>query len=216
MFSTAVITIFYLIVLLFSVIIHELAHGYVAYSLGDPTAKYAGRLTLNPIKHLDLFGSIILPLLFLLISFLPGGQPFIFGWAKPVPINPYNFRDQKWGTFKVAVAGPLSNFGVAIVFGLFIRFFNFPQISPLIGLMGIIVYLNILLGLFNLIPIPPLDGSWILFKFLPASAEKVRIFFQQYGLFILIFLLFSGVLYGLYFIINMLFYLITGTFFVFP
>lgn len=213
MFSTATITIFFLIVLLFSVIIHELAHGYVAYSLGDPTAKYAGRLTLNPLKHLDPFGSVILPLMFLFFSFLPGGRPFIFGWAKPVPINPYNFKDQKWGTLKVSTAGPLSNFAVAIVFGLFIRFFDYPQIAPLIQLFSIIVFLNILLGLFNLIPIPPLDGSWILFRFLPARAEKIRIFLQQYGIFILIFLLFSGVLTGLYYLINIIFYAITGTFF---
>lgn len=213
MFSTATLTIFFLIVLLFSVIIHELAHGYVAYSLGDPTAKYAGRLTLNPIKHLDPFGSVILPLLFLLISFLPGGQPFIFGWAKPVPINPYNFRDQKWGTLKVSIAGPASNFAVAIVFGLFIRFFSYPQLAPFIELAAIIVFLNILLGVFNLIPIPPLDGSWILFRFLPRGSEKVRLFLQQYGLFILIFLLFSGILSGLYFLINLIFYGITGVFF---
>jgi len=213
MFDPTVITIFYLIALIFSVMIHELAHGYVAYSLGDPTAKYAGRLTLNPIKHLDPFGSVILPLLFLLISFLPGGQPFIFGWAKPVPINPYNFKDQKWGTLKVSIAGPLSNFAVALVFGLFIRFFNYPALAPLIELFAIIVFLNILLGLFNLIPIPPLDGSWILFRFLPRGAEKARIFLQQYGLFILIFLLFSGILTGLFYLISLIFYLITGTFF---
>lgn len=109
MFTTAVITIFSLIVLLFSVMIHELAHGYVAFSLGDPTAKYAGRLTLNPLKHLDPFGSVILPLLLLLAT---GGQGPIFGWAKPVPINPYNFKDQKWGTLKVAISGPATNFGV--------------------------------------------------------------------------------------------------------
>lgn len=210
MFSTAAITIFSLIALLFSVMIHELAHGYVAYSLGDPTPKYAGRLTLNPLKHLDPFGSVILPLLFLLMSFLPGGQPFIFGWAKPVPVNPYNFKDQKWGSLKVAASGPLSNFGLALVFGLFIRFFNAPSLAPLIQLMGIVVFLNILLGLFNLIPIPPLDGSWILFRFLPVSAEKARIFLQQYGLFILIFLLFSGFFSVLYFGIDLLFYLITG------
>jgi Zn-dependent protease len=202
--------------LIFSVIIHELAHGYIAYSLGDPTAKYAGRLTLNPLKHLDPFGSIILPLLFLLMSFLPGGQPLIFGWAKPVPINPYNFRDQKWGTLKVAIAGPLSSFSLAVVFGLFIRFFNFPQISPLIDLMSIIVYMNILLGLFNLIPIPPLDGSWILFRFFPQSWEKLKIFLQQYGLFILIFIILSGGLYWFYILINSLFFLITGTSFALP
>src|SRR5258708_30196607 len=109
-----IITIFSLIILLFSVIIHELAHGGVAFSLGDPTAKYQGRLTLNPIKHLDPFGSVILPLLMLLVT---GGQGPVFGWAKPVPINPYNFRDQKWGSLKVAIAGPLSNFFLAIFFG---------------------------------------------------------------------------------------------------
>jgi Zn-dependent protease len=213
MFSTTVITIFFLIVLLFSVIIHELSHGYVAYSLGDPTAKYAGRLTLNPIKHLDPIGSVVLPLLFIFISLLPGGQPIIFGWAKPVPINPHNFKDQKWGTLKVSIAGPMSNFAVAIVFGLFIRFFSYPQLAPLIQLFSIIVFLNILLGLFNLIPIPPLDGSWILFRFLPAAAERGRIFLQQYGLFIIIILLFSGVLNFLFYLINLIFFVITGTFF---
>src|SRR5437762_10582498 len=95
-----VITIFSLVILLFSVIIHELAHGYVADSLGDPTAKYAGRLTLNPIPHLDPFGSVILPILL----FLSTGGAFVVGWAKPVPVNPYNFRDQRWGGLKVALA----------------------------------------------------------------------------------------------------------------
>ena len=117
MFDTVAITIFSLVVLLFSVIIHELAHGSVAYSLGDPTAKYAGRLTLNPLKHLDLFGSIILPLLLFI-----AGSPFLFGWAKPVPINPYNFTDKKYGEIKVSVAGPASNLSIAIVFGLILRF----------------------------------------------------------------------------------------------
>src|SRR3989338_2951574 len=108
-----IITIFSLIVLLFSVIIHELAHGYVAHSLGDPTAKYQGRLTLNPLPHLDPFGSVILPLL-LFIS----GSPVLIGWAKPVPINPYNFTDQKWGTLKVSLAGPATNITLAVFFGL--------------------------------------------------------------------------------------------------
>ena len=112
-----IITIFSLVILLFSVIIHELAHGYIAYSLGDPTAKYAGRLTLNPIKHLDPFGSVILPLI-LFIS----GSPILFGWAKPVPVNPYNFKDQKWGSLKVAIAGPITNIALAVFFGLLIRF----------------------------------------------------------------------------------------------
>ena len=114
--------IFVLIVLLFSVIIHEIAHGSVAYSLGDPTAKYAGRLTLNPLKHLDPFGSVILPLLLFITR-----SPILFGYAKPVPINPYNFRNQKWGSLKVAVAGPAANFSIAIIFGLSVRFLNLPE-----------------------------------------------------------------------------------------
>src|SRR5579863_8511568 len=108
--SSILTIIFSLIILLFSVIIHELAHGDVAESLGDPTAKYAGRLTLNPIPHLDLFGPIILPLLL----FISTGGAFVIGWAKPVPINPYNFRDQKWGTLKVSLAGPATNMTLAL------------------------------------------------------------------------------------------------------
>lgn len=207
MFTAVSITIFSLIVLLFSVIIHELAHGYVAFSLGDPTAKYEGRLTLNPLKHLDPFGSVILPLLLLLAT---GGQGPIFGWAKPVPINPYNFKDQKWGTLKVAIAGPATNFGIAIIFGLFIRFLNFPQIAPLIQLLGIVVFYNFLWGIFNLVPIPPLDGSWILFRLLPRGAEKVKMALQQYGMFILIFFIFFGGLTGLGFLAQLLYILVAG------
>ena len=194
MISEIVVTIFSLIVLLFSVIIHELAHGYVAYSLGDPTAKYEGRLTLNPLKHLDPFGSVILPLLLLVAT---GGQGPIFGWAKPVPINPYNFKDQKWGTLKVAISGPATNFGIAIIFGLLIRFLTFPQLAPLVQLLSIVVFYNFLWGIFNLVPIPPLDGSWILFKFLPQQWDKARMWFSQYGIFILIFFIFFGGLAGL-------------------
>ena len=200
-----IITIFSLIAFLFSVIIHELAHGYVAYSLGDATAKYEGRLSLNPLRHLDLFGSFILPL-FLYIS----NSPFLFGWAKPVPINPYNFRDQKWGALKVAIAGPISNFSIAIVFGIIIRFCVYFQIYPLVELFGIVVYLNILLGLFNLIPIPPLDGSWILFRFFPYKWEGIKIMLQQYGFFILIIFIMSGGFDKFYSLINSLFFIFTG------
>jgi len=182
-----IITIFSLLVLLFSVIIHELAHGSIAYSLGDPTAKHEGRLTLNPLKHLDPFGSIALPVL-LFIS----GSSILVGWAKPVPINPYNFKDQKWGTLKVSVAGPAANFAIAIIFGLIVRFINIPQAVILIEFLNIIVFLNLLLGLFNLVPIPPLDGSWILFRFLPDKFMKSKMFLQQYGVFILIFFIFFG------------------------
>ncbi len=199
------ITVFSLIVLLFSVIIHELAHGYVAFSLGDPTAKYEGRLTLNPLKHLDPFGSIILPLLLFL-----AGSPILVGWAKPVPVNPYNFRDQKWGTLKVSIAGPLTNFGIALFFSLLIRVVNLPQTIPFIQFLGIIAIYNFLWGLFNLVPIPPLDGSWILFRFLPDSFSRIKIFLQQYGLFILIFFIFFGGLTGLDALAKLLYNIVAG------
>lgn len=203
-----IITIFSLIVLLFSVIIHELAHGYVANSLGDPTAKYAGRLTLNPIKHLDAFGSIILPLLLFIAQ-----SPVLVGWAKPVPINPYNFRDQKWGTLKVSVAGPATNMALAIFFGLLLRFIPvgfFIAMPGLLIIFSFIVHINIILAIFNLVPIPPLDGSWVLFKFIPYQFEKVKIFLNQYGVFILMFLIFFGALQGLGVITDSLFHVITG------
>ena len=208
MFETAIITIFSLIVLLFSVIIHELAHGSVAYSLGDPTAKYAGRLTLNPLKHLDPLGSIILPLL-LFIS----GSSILIGWAKPVPINPYNFKDQKWGTLKVSIAGPLTNFGVAILFGLLIRFLpaSFFLLAPgMLIIFSFVVQINIMLAIFNLLPIPPLDGSWILFSLLPPRFEKFKMFVSQYGMFILLFLILFNGLAGIGIMVRFLFQIITG------
>lgn len=202
-----IITIFALVVLLFSVVIHELAHGSVAYSLGDPTAKYQGRLTLNPIKHLDFFGSVVLPLILLLATM---GQGPIFGWAKPVPINPYNFKDQKWGSLKVALAGPATNFSLAIIFGLLLRFSNLPLESPFVQLLSIVVFYNFLLAIFNLVPIPPLDGSWILFTLMPQGFGGVKDFLKQYGIFILIFLIFFGGLQGLGVIVADLYHFVTG------
>jgi len=207
-----IITIFALVVLLFSVIIHELAHGYVAYSMGDPTAKYAGRLTLNPIKHLDFFGSFLLPALLLLAT---GGQGPVFGWAKPVPINPYNFRDHKWGEVKAAVSGPASNIVLALVFGIILRFLpdTILEAAPGVAIMFYyIVQVNVMLAMFNLLPMPPLDGSWLLFKFFPntAGAESAKIFLQQYGIMILIFLLFFGGLSWFGSWISYVVYLITG------
>jgi len=153
------IAIFSLIVLFFSIMLHEIAHGSMALRLGDPTAKDAGRLTLNPLKHIDPFGTIILPLILLVVT---GGRGPIIGWAKPVPINPFNFTDQRWGSLKVSLAGPATNFLVGGLFALIIRFISLPD--SLFLLFGIIVIYNFAWGLFNLLPIPPLDGSHILFS----------------------------------------------------
>jgi len=197
--------IFLIIILILSIIIHEVAHGSVAYHLGDPTAKYAGRLTLNPLKHLDPIGSIILPLFLIIFK-----SPILFGYAKPVPINPRNFRDQRYGSLKVALAGPASNLAIALFFGLILRFFPGLIIFPgLAEMFSFIVYINILLAIFNLLPIPPLDGSHILFALLPLSARNIKIFLQQFGLFILLFIIFFAFRYVI-FIISWIFVLITG------
>lgn len=169
--------IFQILVVLFSVVIHEVSHGVAANSLGDSTAKNLGRLTLNPIKHLDLFGSILLPLFTLFL----GG--FIFGYAKPVPYNPYNLSDKKYGPAKVAFAGPLSNVLIALIFGLFFRFMpGFLEATIMPQLFSFIVLLNLVLAIFNLMPIPPLDGHWLLLTFVPDTYYKFKRFFVQYGL----------------------------------
>lgn len=180
--------IFSLIILLFSVIIHEVAHGYAALMQGDKTAEYEGRLTLNPIPHIDPIGTILLPLLSLNL----GG--FLFGWAKPVPYNPYNLRNQKWGEAIVAAAGPLSNILLALIFGLIIRFYVIPSGVVDGGfaiLSDVIVRVNIVLAIFNLMPIPPLDGSKILSALLPAGFMRVRQAIERFGfLGVVIFLIF--------------------------
>ena len=150
--------IFIYIVIVFSAIIHEFSHAWAAYISGDSTAKNEGRLTLNPIPHLDMWGTVIIPLF--LLFFVNG----FIGWAKPVPFNPYNLKNQKWGRTIVALAGPVSNLVIALIFGLLIRFSVF---SFLVIPFSFIVYINIFLALFNLIPIPPLDGSKLLFDAFP-------------------------------------------------
>jgi len=178
------ITIFSIIILIFSIIIHEVAHGAMAEKLGDKTARDMGRISLNPIKHIDLFGSIIVPLL-LVIS----NSGILIGWAKPVPINPYALRDRKYGQAKVALAGPLANISVAIIFAIIFRFVPLPTNlfgSNLALILQYVVWINLLLAFFNLTPIPPLDGSHILFAFLPPSADGVKIFLNKFGIIILI------------------------------
>ena len=181
----AVDGIFYIVVLIMSVVVHEFAHGYTAYLLGDNTARQSGRLTLNPLKHLDPFGSVILPLL---LVFANAG--FVIGWARPVPYNPANLRNEKKGTLLVAIAGILANLVLVILFGLLIRFapaLGISITSPFYKITSIIVILNLVLALFNLIPIPPLDGSKILFSFIPVKYRYIENFLEKWGMFLLLF-----------------------------
>lgn len=210
---------FYLIVLLYTVILHEVAHGVVALWLGDKTAQYAGRLTLNPVSHIDIMGSIIVPLLMFFTTGLA------FGWAKPVPYNPYNLKNQEWGPVSVAFAGPGSNFLLAFIAAvlahilpiglaerqdIFARFFDvigrvgewsdrwggfadavagsFPGIF--LGFLLMVIFWNVLLGVFNMVPIPPLDGSKLLYPLLSLRTETI-IFLEQYGFVFLLLILFS-------------------------
>ncbi len=158
--------IFSIAILIMSVVAHELSHGYAADSLGDPTARMAGRLTLNPVSHLDMLGSIIVPTL----SYLAGG--FIFGWAKPVPYNPYNLRGGRFGEAFVAAAGALMNIFLALFLGLVLRFWGSELPASFVDLASTAVFINILLAIFNLVPIPPLDGSKVLFSLLPFHAAR--------------------------------------------
>jgi Zn-dependent protease len=150
-------------ILVFSVILHEVAHGYMADSLGDPTARNAGRLTLNPIPHIDPYGSILLPAM---LAFTHA--PIMIGWANPVPYNPHNIRNA-YGDALVALAGPATNFLLALIFGLIIRTGVGAGDMPVLNVLYTVVHVNVMLGLFNCLPIPPLDGSKILTAFLPRS-----------------------------------------------
>lgn len=170
----------FFIFLILGAVAHEYAHGFVADKLGDPTARQAGRLTLNPLAHIDLFGTIILPIL-MLLSF---GSAF--GYAKPVPYNPYNLQNQKRDPVLIGLAGPFSNLILALILGLIIRL---SPINDFTFILSIGVYANILLLVFNLVPIPPLDGSKLLLALLPESNFKQN--FERYGFFILIFFIFT-------------------------
>lgn len=178
--------IFQLVILLFSVVIHEVSHGVAALYLGDDTAERMGRLTLNPIKHLDPIGSVFLPLMLILMK-----SGFIFGWAKPVPYNPLNLKMPRRDSAILAFAGPLSNFSLAAVFGLIIRIIVLTSsFVSLLPFLAFIVWINLVLGVFNLLPIPPLDGSKILFYFFPS--RELEIFLHQYGIIILFLFIILG------------------------
>lgn len=155
-----------IIALILSIVLHEVAHGYAANWLGDPTARLSGRLTLNPIPHIDPLGSVIIPALLFISS-----AGFLFGWAKPVPYNPYNLSNQKWGEAIVAAAGPLTNLLLAAIFSVIIRLSGPLGLGAgVIEIAGIIVFINLILALLNSIPIPPLDGSKVLMALLPFRA----------------------------------------------
>ncbi|MDI6732919.1 MAG: site-2 protease family protein [Planctomycetota bacterium] len=192
------LSVLYFIIFIYSIVIHECAHAIVAYKLGDSTAYYLGRITLNPIKHIDPIWSIIIPLL----TYISSQGSFIFGGAKPVPINPYNFRNPSKGMMLSSLAGPLSNFSLALLG--FIAFFLSVKILPLSGfflylnlkVFNWLILINVLLGIFNLIPIPPLDGSRVLRYFLPWHMKESfdRLEFTGLGFIIIIaFIWFGGV-----------------------
>lgn len=189
-------------VLLFSIIVHEVAHGYVANVFGDSTAKYQGRLTFNPIAHIDIVGTIIFPLLLIITH-----APILFGWAKPVPVNPLNLRNPRRHHLYVSMAGIVANLIFAVVctfcYGFYINIFN-PSTTgdPVVLMLNFGIKINVILAVFNLLPIPPLDGSWILYHLLPEELANAYRKIFPYGFFILIFLLMSNVIHKIIIPVN--------------
>ncbi|HCG77441.1 MAG: site-2 protease family protein [bacterium (Candidatus Ratteibacteria) CG_4_10_14_3_um_filter_41_18] len=195
-----------LVVLFFSIIIHECSHGYAALLCGDDTAKIMGRLTLNPLPHIDPMGTIFFPLFLLLIH-----SPILFGWAKPVPINPYNFRDYKKGILFTGIAGPLSNILLAIVCASLFRVFNLQANSRFGIVLSYACLINLLLAIFNLIPIPPLDGSRVVSGLLPAHLDASYRKLERFGIFIVMFLFISGLFNVIWRIVEVLGAILLGT-----
>ncbi len=180
--------IIYLPILFFSIILHEYAHGYIACRNGDDTAYILGRLTFNPLKHIDFVGSIIVPF-FCITSGLP-----LFGWAKPVPVNPYNLNDKRNDMAKVAFAGPAANLILAAISVLLLKLtvMFLPSAKLLMQVFVYAIMINLLLALFNLMPIPPLDGSKIVARFLPVQAANKYMRFERYGMLLVIVLILIG------------------------
>jgi Zn-dependent protease len=179
-----------LIILLFSVVLHELSHGIVADRLGDHTARYMGRLTLNPIPHLDLFGSILLPLFLFLVN-----SPIIFGAAKPVPVNFFNLRDPKRDMALVSLAGPGTNFILALIFAIPIRFGLITTTTPGFDIILQAVLLNLVLGIFNLLPIPPLDGSKVFASLFSDQMMYKILSWERFGFILIILFLYLGLIH---------------------
>jgi Zn-dependent protease len=168
---------------------HEFAHAWSAHSLGDMTARSSGRMTLNPLAHIDLFGTILLPAMLIFARF-----PVVFGWAKPVPVNPANFASPRKGMMMTSAAGPLANFILAGIFSVLLRSLSgAPSFPPLLSLFFVYsILINVVIGLFNLIPLPPLDGSNILAGLLPERAAASYMKLSKYGLIFLVAFLYLG------------------------
>lgn len=188
-FDTILEVAFFVVSLVPAIVFHEVSHGVVADRLGDPTARAAGRLTLNPIKHIDPFGTVILPGLLLLPRlFGQGGTP-VFGYAKPVPVNPQNLREPDRQMMWIAAVGPLTNLFLAVIGALALRLFGSASFEVFRFLFTFIL-VNVILAVFNLLPLPPLDGSKVLARFLPPRAREVYQSMEAYGVLILLVIFF--------------------------
>jgi len=207
----------YAVPVIFAITLHEAAHGYVAKRFGDLTAYAQGRVSLNPVRHIDPFGTVILPLILLAVSKLSGGPGILFGWAKPVPVNFSNLRHPKRDMLWVAAAGPVSNFVMALFWALMVKigiaasgsYFSLPL--AMMGAAG--VFVNVIIMVLNLMPLPPLDGGRILVSLLPHRLAYGVARIEPYGFLILILLLFTGVLgYVLWPVIGLIMALVAGAF----
>ncbi len=189
--------------LIFAITVHEVAHGWAALHLGDPTAKYAGRLTLNPIKHIDPLGTIIVPFVMVVVSSGMGAAPFVFGWAKPVPVVFHNLRNPRRDMILVAAAGPAVNLVMAFGWALLLsqRIAYDPSLDLggdfIVQMCWFGVVINVLLAVLNMLPIPPLDGGRVLAGLLPPRLARALQYVEPFGFFILIALMFTGVLWTL-------------------